>query len=70
MITLGPTRSNGMGLVATDWDVIAPFAASTGAVSGPWELTTLAAMCDGYATAVKAGENPLAIPPVEQEERG
>ena len=61
---LGPTRATGMGESATDWDVILPY----GQVSGLDEddMTTLAAMCKGYLSARNAGENLLAIPPVDQ----
>ena len=66
MMCMGPTRSNGMGEVPTDWDIILPFAQATERVSEPWEMETLADMCVGYCRAKEDGANPLAIAPVEQ----
>lgn len=66
MMTLGPTRSNGMAEVATDWDIILPFVSATGRLSEAWEIETLADMCRLYAVGKGEGENALSIPPVER----
>lgn len=66
MMVMGPTRSNGMGEVPADWDVILPFVSVTGRLSESWEIETLADMCRVYARGKVEGENPLSIPPVER----
>lgn len=66
MMVIGPTRSNGMGEAATDWDIILPFVSATGRLSERWEIETLADMCRIYASGKVEGENPLSIPPVER----
>lgn len=64
MFELGPLRPSGDGVGPTDWPVIAPFAETVGLDSD--DTMTLARMCQGYHEAWRVGENPLAIPPVDQ----
>jgi len=66
MFVMRPTRSNGMGEVAADWDTIDAFARVSGRISEPWEAETLFAMCEAYHKGLDAGVNPLAIAPVDQ----
>ena len=66
MFAMRPTRSNGMGEVAADWDIIDAFARLTGRISEPWEAETLFAMCSGYMECREAGADFLAISPVDQ----
>lgn len=66
MFRLRPTRSNGMAERATDWDQIEAFARVTGRISEPWEAEVLFDMCQGYLAARQAGEDPLAVAPVDQ----
>jgi hypothetical protein len=63
----GPTKAGGMGEVPMDWLDIWAFAQSTGDVSEPWEAEALHSMSRAYLAAKTAGENPLAIPPIEQD---
>lgn len=64
---LGPTRNNGMSVTPTDWSEIKSFADLTGRISEPWEAEVLFDMCRGYHEARLAGEDPLAMSPVEIE---
>lgn len=68
MQLLGPIRSGLAEARATDWPEIEPFARATERLSEPWEIETLAAMCAGYCAALKAGEDPLAIAPVDVDD--
>lgn len=63
---VGPLRATGVGLVATDWPVLMAFAANQHL--DPDDTETLAAMCQGYCAAMRDGESPLAIAPVDQED--
>lgn len=67
MMDLGPLRRNGDGLEATDWPVITPFADSIGLDTA--DRQTLFRMCRGYYQAWQEGKNPLAIDPVDREEK-
>lgn len=68
MQILGPTRPGLADHQATDWPEIAAFARTTERLSEPWEIETLAAMCAGYCAALKAGEDPLATAPADQDD--
>lgn len=68
MQILGPLRPGLAEARATDWPEIAAFAGATERLSEPWEIETLAAMCAGYCAALKAGEDPLAIAPVDLDD--
>ena len=68
MQILGPLRPGLAEARATDWPEIAAFAHATERLSEPWEIETLAAMCAGYCAALKAGEDPLAIAPVDEDD--
>ena len=68
MQILGPLRPGLAEARATDWPEIAAFARATERLSEPWEIETLAAMCAGYCAALKAGEDPLAIAPVDEDD--
>lgn len=65
MFRLGPTRCNGMAVTPADWSDIDAFARLTGRISEPWEAEILHDMCQAYHDARQAGENPLAMSPVE-----
>jgi len=65
MFRLNPVRSNGFGLRATDWPEIEAFARLTGRISEPWEAEALFDMCRGYAEALEAGSDPLAMSPAQ-----
>jgi hypothetical protein len=65
MLDLRPTRSNGMDIGPTDWPVIAPFGEVMGLDSE--DMLTLSKMCRGYHEALREGENPLSIAPVDRE---
>lgn len=67
MMDLGPMRRNGEAPEATDWPVITPYAESIGLDTE--DAMILARMCRGYFTAWSEGKNPLAIAPVEREEK-
>ena len=66
MMELGPVRSNGMGLAATDWPVVAAFAQVKGL--DDHDTSTLAAMCRAHFEEFQAGESPLRIPPMSRKE--
>lgn len=64
MLDLGPTRPKGEGFAPTDWDIIAPYSAAIGLDAD--DAVILSKMCRGYCQAMREGENPLCIPPVER----
>jgi len=68
MQLVGPMRPGLAEARATDWPEIEAFARATERLSEPWEIETLAAMCAGYCAALKAGEDPLAIAPVDLDD--
>jgi hypothetical protein len=70
MFRLGPVRNNGMSVSAPDWSEIEAFSRVTGRISEPWEAEVLYDMCHGYYGALIAGEDPLAMSPVEIEAEG
>lgn len=65
MFKIGPLRSVGEGMVATDWPVLMAFAANQLLDAEDTEI--LAEMCRGYCAAMRDGESPFAIAPVDQE---
>ncbi|PHQ68797.1 MAG: hypothetical protein COB97_09210 [Paracoccus sp.] len=67
MFRIGPVRETGLSATAPDWSEIDAFARQTGRISEPWEAEVLFDMCRGYLDELRAGENPLAIPPVERK---
>ena len=64
MMELGPVRSTGEGLTATDWPVVAAFAGVKGL--DHHDTSTLAAMCRAYCDELQAAESPLRIPPIDR----
>jgi hypothetical protein len=66
MFKLGPTRHSGLGMQATGWSEITPFAQATGRVSSGWEAETLFEMCQAYHTEIQAGESPFRISPMDR----
>lgn len=66
LFQLGPMRSNGMGAVSTDWDVILPFAQAKGLDDEDTDL--IAEMCRGYYEAWQAGQQPMVVAPVHEEQ--
>lgn len=64
MFKVGPLRPAGEAMVATDWPVLVAFAANQCLDAEDTEI--LADMCRGYSTAMRDGQSPLAIPPVDQ----
>lgn len=66
MMRLGPVKSDGMGLRSADWPEIDAFARVTGRIGDPWEAETLFDMCRAYLRESQAGEDPLAIAPVDR----
>lgn len=68
MQILGPIRPGLAEARATDWPEILGFARGTERLTEPWEIETLAAMCAGYCAALRAGEDPLAIAPVDLDD--
>lgn len=67
MFRLGPIRADGMGLRPADWPEIDAFARLTRRLSAPWEFEALFDMCAGYFAAHEAGQDPLAMSPVQIE---
>lgn len=49
------------------WAEIDAFARLTGGISDAWEAHTLRLMSAAYLDGLQLGEDPLAIPPMEQE---
>lgn len=66
MFRVGPLRALGEGMVATDWPVLVAFADNQMLDAEDTEI--LAEMCRGYCSAMRDGESPFAIAPVDQEE--
>ena len=66
MFRVGPLRAIGEGMVATDWPVLVAFASNQMLDAEDTEI--LADMCRGYCSAMRDGESPFAIAPVDQEE--
>lgn len=69
MFRIGPVRETGLNTSPPDWSEIDAFARQTGRISEPWEAEALFDMCQGYLEEIRAGENPLVIPPVERDGR-
>lgn len=67
-IDTGMTMDTGMGEAPLSWTEVSNFAQSTLAVDEPWELRTLHAMSAGYLRAKQAGQELLAMSPVDQLE--
>lgn len=63
---VGPLRAAGDAITATDWPVLMAFAENQALDADDTE--TLAMMCRGYCAAMRDGESPLAIAPVDQGE--
>ena len=66
MNEIGPVRSSGTGLVATDWPVIVAFAQVKGLDES--DIAILAAMCRAYSQEFAAADSPLRIAPVDRTE--
>ena len=64
MNEIGPVRSSGTGLVATDWPVIVAFAQVKGLDEG--DICILAAMCRAYSQEFAAADSPLRIEPMDR----
>ena len=68
-IDAGRVMHTGMGDAPLSWTEISHFAERTGAIDEAWEFRTIHAMSADYLSARQAGEEPLAMSPVEQLER-
>lgn len=65
MFKVGPLRAIGEGMTATDWPVLMAFAANQMLDAEDTEI--LFEMCRAYCSALRDGESPFAIAPVDQE---
>lgn len=51
---------------ALSWQEIDAYARLTGEIGDPWEAHVIRAMSIAYLDGMRLGEDPLAIPPIEQ----
>ena len=64
MLDIKPTRNNGMSDGPTDWDILFPYA--TAKALDDEDTAILSDMCKAYYNALREGENPLCIAPVDR----
>lgn len=65
MFKVGPLRAIGEGMAATDWPVLMAFAANQ--MLDAEDTESLFEMCRAYCSALRDGESPFAIAPLDQE---
>lgn len=68
LFDLGPTEYvPEVGIVSTSWEKIYSFAKCVDRDWEWWELKVLRLMCIAYTQGYKEGQEPLAVPPSEQQ---